>query len=105
MSAAALFVVLSHLLSFGVSPEMHAGRPDEGPTAHIWQIMMTGQIPIIPYFAIRWLRSDPLGTLSVIGFQVLAFVSAAAPVFARTPAALPNRSRDRVRSSAVRLSL
>ncbi len=80
MSAAALYVVLRHLLGFGAS-EVHSGRPDEGPEAHIWQIMMAGQLPIILYFAIRWLRSDPLGTLSVLGIQVLAIVAAAAPVF------------------------
>jgi hypothetical protein len=81
MSAAALFVVLRHLLLFGANPDMHAGRPDEGPAAHIWQILMTAQMPIVLYFAIRWSRAEPLATLGVLGFQVLAFVAAAAPVF------------------------
>jgi hypothetical protein len=85
MSAAALYVVLRHLVLCGAAPhapvDPRVGRPDEGPEAHIWQIMMTGQVPIILYFAIRWLRSDPVGTLSVLGVQVLAAVAAAAPVF------------------------
>jgi hypothetical protein len=81
MSAAALYVVARHLLAFGGGPDLHAGRHDEGPEAHIWQILMTGQMPIILYCAIRWLRNDPQGTLSVLGFQVLAFAGAAAPVF------------------------
>jgi hypothetical protein len=46
MSAAALYVVLRHLLGFGASV-VHAGRPDEGLEAHIWQIMMAGQLPVI----------------------------------------------------------
>jgi hypothetical protein len=81
MSTAALCVVLLHLFGFGTSPDMHAGRHDEGPEAHIWQILMTGQMPIVLYFGIRWMRSDPRGTLSVLGIQVLAFIAAAAPVF------------------------
>jgi hypothetical protein len=84
MSGAALYVVLRHLVLFGAAPHAHVdprvGRPDEGPEAHIWQIMMTGQVPIILYLAIRWLGSDPVGTLSVLGIQVLAIVAAAAPV-------------------------
>jgi hypothetical protein len=81
MSGAALFAVLLHLALFGAAPDMHAGRPDEGPAAHLWQIFMTGQLPIILFFAIRWLWKDPLGTLSVLGFQVLAIVAAASPVY------------------------
>ena len=81
MSAAALSVVLLHVFGFGSGPHLRAGRPDEGPEAHIWQMLMTGQIPIVLYFAVRWLRSDPRGTLSVLGIQALAFVAAAAPVF------------------------
>jgi hypothetical protein len=81
MSGLALYVVVLHLVLFGAGPQAQAGRPDEGPEAHIWQILMTGQVPIGLYFAIRCLRSDPLGTLSVVGFQVLAFLAAAAPVF------------------------
>jgi hypothetical protein len=42
---------------------------------------MAGQMPIVGYFGIRRLRSDPPETLSVLGIQVLAFVAAAAPVF------------------------
>jgi hypothetical protein len=81
MSAAALYVVALRLFGFGTGSDIHAGRHDEGPEAHIWQILMTGQMPIVLYFAIRWLRSDPRGTLSVVGIQALAFLAAAAPVF------------------------
>ncbi len=81
MSTAALYVVVRQLLGFGAGPDIPAGRHDEGPQAHIWQILMTGQMPIVLYFGIRWIRSDLPGTLAVLGFQVLAFAAAAAPVF------------------------
>jgi|SRR5580658_3756324 hypothetical protein len=81
MSGLALHVIVLRLVLVGAAQQAHGGRPDEGSEAHIWQILMSGQVPIGLYFAARWLRSDPLGTLSVVGFQVLAFVAAAAPVF------------------------
>jgi hypothetical protein len=81
MSAAAVAVVVWRLLGLGGHPEIHAGRQDEGPEAHLWQILMTGQMPIVLYFGIRWLRSDAPGTFAVLGLQILAFAAAAAPVF------------------------
>jgi hypothetical protein len=81
MSCAALYVVLRHLVLYGAGPPVHIGRPDEGPEAHIWQILMAGQLPVVLFFAIRWLWSDPRGALPVLGLQALAFVGAAAPVF------------------------
>jgi hypothetical protein len=80
MSGTALGVVLLHLMLFGAAPETHAGRPDEGPAAHLWQICMIGQVPFILLFGIRWVAIDPRGTLSVLGIQVLAIVAAMAPV-------------------------
>ena len=82
MSILALFVVILRLAISGTAPEtMHGGRPDEGPAAHIWQILIISQLPILLYFSIRWLGRDPLGTLSVLGFQLLAILAAMAPVF------------------------
>jgi hypothetical protein len=76
MSGAALTVVLLRLALFGAAPE-----PDEGAAAHLWQILMTCQAPTILFFAIRWLRSDPRGTMSVLGFQLLAIAVAMAPIY------------------------
>jgi hypothetical protein len=81
LSGAALLVVLRHLVLYGAGHPAPVGRPDEGPEAHIWQILMTGQVPIGLYFALRWVWSDPPGALSVVAIQVLAWVAAAAPVF------------------------
>jgi hypothetical protein len=85
MSGIALYVVLQHLVLYGAvahAPvDPRAGRPDEGPAAHIWQIMMTGQIPIVLYFVSKWPWRDPIGALPVAGFQLIAILAAAAPVF------------------------
>jgi len=75
MSGAALLVVLTHIALFGVARE-----PDEGAAAHLWQILMLGQLPLVGIFAIRWLRKDLRGTLIVLGLQTLAIIIATSPV-------------------------
>jgi hypothetical protein len=54
MSLVALILVLSHAIIFGV---VH--QADEGAAAHIWQILMAGQIPIVVFFMIKWLPKQP----------------------------------------------
>lgn len=75
MSGAAFLLVLAHVAVFGIARES-----DEGAAAHIWQLLMAGQLPIIAFFAIRWFRKDLRGTLVVLGLQTLAFVVALSPV-------------------------
>ena len=76
MSLAALAVVLIHVLRFGTARE-----PDEGTSAHLWQILMAGQLPIIAWFAIKWLPRNPKASLVVLAVQAIAGLMAAAPVF------------------------
>jgi hypothetical protein len=76
MSFAALTVVLGHIALFGV-----ARQADEGTAAHLWQLLMAGQIPIIAYFAIKWLARTPRAALLVLALQGLAWLAAATPVF------------------------
>lgn len=52
MSLAALAIVLVSLALFGVTHEA-----DEGATAHLWQLLMAGQVPIIGFFMLRWLAA------------------------------------------------
>ena len=56
-------------------------QPDEGVTAHIWQILMGGQIPVLIFFAVKWVRRAPKQTLYVLAFQAAAVISAMAPVY------------------------
>ena len=76
MSVGALATVLLHLARFGVARE-----PDEGTSAHIWQLLMAAQIPIIAFFAIKRLPRAPKEALPVLALHVGAALAALAPVF------------------------
>ncbi len=76
MSFAALAVVLVHVIRFGVAREA-----DEGTSAHIWQILMAAQVPVVALFAIKWLPRTPKQALLVLVLQVGAALAALAPVF------------------------
>ena len=67
MSLAALALLLGHLALYGVTRE-----PDEGTAAHLWQLLMAGQIPVIVFFAVRWLPKTPGPALLVLGLQLVA---------------------------------
>jgi hypothetical protein len=54
---------------------------DEGAIAHLWQILMAGQLPVLIFFAIKWLPRSPRQTLYVLALQVGAAVAAMAPVY------------------------
>ncbi|GGA29877.1 hypothetical protein [Dyella nitratireducens] len=76
MSFTALCIVVGHLGFFGTAREA-----DEGAAAHLFQLFMAGQIPIIAFFAIRWLRRRPKPALLVLASQALAGVAACVPVW------------------------
>ncbi len=54
MSLAGLGLVLGHAAIYGVVHEA-----DEGAAAHIFQILMVAQVPLVAYFAIKWLPRAP----------------------------------------------
>ncbi|SRR6266404_882700 len=76
MSLAALVTLLVALAIGGVVRET-----DEGAAAHIWQLLMGGQIPIVAYFAIKWLPQAPRQALYVLALQVGVALVALAPVY------------------------
>jgi len=76
MSIAALSLVLTHVAIFGVGRQA-----DEGAAAHLWQLLMAGQIPVIAVFAAKWLPRTPGPALLVLGLQAVGVLAAAAPVF------------------------
>jgi hypothetical protein len=76
MSLAALAVVLVHVALYGAAREA-----DEGTAAHLWQILMTAQIPVIAFFAIKWLPRSPRQALLVLALQACAALAALAPVY------------------------
>jgi hypothetical protein len=76
MSLVALATVFIFLALHGPAPQ-----PDEGAAAHIWQILMAAQAPIILFFAVKWLPQSPRQAGPVLALQVAAALAAMAPVF------------------------
>jgi hypothetical protein len=76
MSLTALALVLVHVAIFGAAREA-----DEGATAHLWQLLMAGQMPVLAFFAIKWLPRAPRQTLLVLALQAGAVLAAMAPVY------------------------
>ncbi len=76
MSLAGLALVLGHAAIYGVVHET-----DEGAAAHIFQILMVAQVPLVAYFAIRWLPRAPGPSLRVLALQFGAALAAFASVY------------------------
>jgi hypothetical protein len=76
MSLGALATVLVFVALHGTAPQS-----DEGAAAHIWQLLMGAQVPIVLFFAIKWLPQSPRQAVPILGMQVGAALAAMAPVF------------------------
>ena len=76
MSVTALAIVIGYAAMFGV-----ARQADEGAAAHLWQLLMAGQVPVVAFFAIKWLPTAPRQALVVLGLQVGAALAAMFPVW------------------------
>jgi hypothetical protein len=68
-----------HLVVVAVNGVVH--QPDEG--AHLWQLLVAGQAPLIAYFALRWRPTARRPALVVLALQAIAVIMlAVAPVWA-----------------------
>ena len=76
MSLAALASVLIHIAIYGP-----ARQADEGTAVHIFQLLLLVQLPIVLFFAIRWLPRFPRPALLALALQAAAGLAALAPVF------------------------
>src|SRR5919206_1948557 len=76
MSLAALAIVLGYIAMFGAAREA-----DEGTAAHLWQLLMAGQVPVVAFFAVKWLPRTPRQALPILALQAVAFLAALAPVY------------------------
>lgn len=76
MSLSALAVVLGHVAMFGAAREA-----DEGTAAHLWQLLMAAQLPVIAFFAFSWLPRAPRSALWVLALHIGAAGAALAPVY------------------------
>ena len=77
MSVTALILVLGNI----AAGSGMARDSDEGAMAHIWQLLMAGELPLLAYFACPWLPRVPRQALCVLGVQVVAALAAMAPVY------------------------
>ena len=75
MSLAAIGTILAVLAAHGTAPQ-----PDEGAAAHLWQLLMAVQVPIIVFFAFTWVPRSPRQALTILALQVAAALAAAAPI-------------------------
>src|SRR5260221_9257750 len=76
MSLAALATVCVHIALHGTAPQA-----DEGTAAHIWQLLIGLQVPIVAVFAFKWLPQAPRQALTVLALQAAPGLAALAPVF------------------------
>ena len=76
MSLASLALVLISASIFGTQQ-----NEDEGAAARIFQLLMTLQMPIVAYFAIRWLPKRPRAALMVLVVQGIAWLAALGTLF------------------------
>src|SRR5258705_324025 len=75
MSLAAIAVIVIHIAFVGTERQV-----DEGTSAHLWQLLMAGQMPIILFFAATSLPRTPRQALPVLALQIGAAFAAAFPV-------------------------
>jgi len=76
MSGMALAVVIGFLAMYGV---VH--QEDEGAAAHIFQLLLAAQVPIVAFFMLKWLPREPKQAVLVLLLQLGAAVAALLPVF------------------------
>lgn len=67
MSLVGLGMILVHLARFGV-----VAAEDEGTPARLFQLLMAAQLPIMLYFAARWLPVAPRRALAILVLQIAA---------------------------------
>jgi hypothetical protein len=78
MSVGALGMIVWYVAVHGV-----AQQADEGAQAHLWQLLVAGQVPLMAYFAFRWLPAATRPALAVLALQAAAIVLlAVAPLWA-----------------------
>jgi hypothetical protein len=76
MSAAAITIVVIHVVTAGTAPQV-----DEGVDAHLWQLLMAGQLPLVAFFALAGMPRDRSSALRMLGLQVAVALVAITPVY------------------------
>jgi hypothetical protein len=75
MSFAAFLLIIAVLSTVGITHQQ-----DEGAPAHIFQLLIALQVPIIAFFALKWLPRNPRPTLLILLLQIGAALLAVATI-------------------------
>jgi hypothetical protein len=85
MSGTAVALFLGYLMTGPHQPniviENGVARQDESAAARLWLLLMVLQLPVIGWFALRWLPRTPRLAIKVLACQTIAIVAAALPVY------------------------
>ena len=76
MSAIAIAIIAGQIAIAGTAPQR-----DEGTAAHVWQLLMAAQVPLIAIFAATTFPRAARQTAIVLAVQAAAALAAMAPVF------------------------
>jgi len=75
MSLAGLALLLGYLAYYALTRQPGVQQEDEGAAAHIWQLLMGGQLPFVAYFVIRWLPARTVDALKVLALMALGWIA------------------------------
>ena len=75
MSLAALALVIVYVTMFGV-----VQQADKGTPAHVFQLLIVGQMPVVAFFALKWFPREPKRAVPVLALQGAVAVLAIATV-------------------------
>lgn len=76
MSVAAIGLMVGYLLMFGITRQT-----DEGVAAHLFQLLIGAQLPIMLFFGLVWVPKVPNTATKVLVAQVVGILLAFAPVY------------------------
>jgi hypothetical protein len=76
LSSGALALVLGQIVFVGI-----ARQADEGTAAHLWQLLIAAQVPVVAFFAIKYLPQRPEPASLILSLQMLALLAACVPVY------------------------
>jgi hypothetical protein len=76
LSFGALAAVLLQVGILATDVELDARAP-----GHLWQWLVLGQLPLIAFFALKWLPRDPRSAGLVLALQGTLVLSAVWPVY------------------------
>ena len=81
MSIVALTLVLGSVFGDLAKYGAIVRQEDEAALAHLWQLLMVGQLPVLGFFALKWLPKIPRIASAVLGLQIGAALASVATVF------------------------